>query len=258
VSSRWFVRPDPRPRARLRLFCFPYAGVGASVYRPWFNLLPPEIELCAVQPPGREARFREPPFQEVGPLVDDLSESIEPFLDRDFAFFGHSMGACVAYELTRRLRQQERPAPRWLFASGRRAPGLPNPETPLHTLSDPDFIIEIRRRYNGIPDEVMQYPELMELLLPGLRADIAAIERHSFEPDEPLECPILALGGTQDPCVAVRELDAWRDRTTGPFALRLFPGDHFYLQSARDSLLDTLVGALRSALANPEPQRTGA
>jgi medium-chain acyl-[acyl-carrier-protein] hydrolase len=258
VTSPWFVRPQPRPFARLRLFCFPYAGIGASAYRPWAAELPPEIELCALQPPGRETRLREAALDDLDELVAAVGSEMLPLLDRPFAFFGHSMGACVAYELARRLARQGAPPPVRLFVSGRRAPGVPHTEPPMSTLPDDAFIDEIQRRYNGIPEEVLQYPELVALLLPGLRADITALERHVHQPGEPLDCDLLALGGVGDPRVSPSELEAWRSETAGAFSLRLFPGGHFYLQSARQPLLDTLVGALRSDLRLLEPQPTGA
>jgi medium-chain acyl-[acyl-carrier-protein] hydrolase len=258
VNSPWFVRPQPRPEALLRVFCFPYAGIGASAYRAWAAELPPEIEACAVQPPGRETRLREPPLDDLGALVEALGKEIEPWLDRPFAFFGHSMGACVAFELSRSLERRGAARPLRLFVSGRRAPSVPNLEPPMSGLPDDAFVAEIQRRYNGIPEEVLRYPELVALLLPGLRADITALERHIHRPDTPLASPILALGGTGDPRVSPAELEAWRGETSGVFSLRLFPGGHFYLQSARQPLLDTLVGALRSDLRSLQPQPTGA
>jgi medium-chain acyl-[acyl-carrier-protein] hydrolase len=258
LSSPWFVRPDPRPFARLRLFCFPHAGVGATAFRPWAAELPADVELIAVQPPGRETRLREPPFEVLDELLAELRRQIEPWLDREFAFFGHSMGACVAYEITRSLRDDRGPLPTHLFVSGRRAPGAPVVEPPLHPLTDDEFVAEIRRRYDGIPDEVMRHPELLALLLPCLRADIAALERHPHRPGPPLPAPILAFGGAQDPCVSATELGAWRAETAAGFSLRLFPGGHFYLQTARRALLESLTAALSATRTSAEPQPTGA
>jgi len=258
LSSPWFVRPVTRPFARVRLFCFPHAGVGASVYRPWAAELPQDVELCAVQLPGRETRLREPPFRDLRELVDATLEQIAPMLDRDFALFGHSMGACVAFELARRLEGGDGPGPARLFVSGRRAPSIPPSEPPMHPLTDAQFVEEIRRRYNGIPDEVMQHPELVALLLPCLRADIEMLERHSHRPSAPLRCPVSALGGAQDPVVSAAELGAWKEETAGGFSLRLFPGQHFYLQSARGAVIDSVTDALRSGRGQSQPQPTGA
>jgi medium-chain acyl-[acyl-carrier-protein] hydrolase len=248
VTPAWFVRPQPQPDARCRLFCFPYAGVGPAIYRTWSALLPADIDLWAVQPPGREARFREQPLADIDGLVESVCASMRPHLDRPFALFGHSMGACVAFEVARTLAARGA-APARLFVSGRRAPGAPNDEPDMHTLPDDAFVAEIRRRYNGIPDAVLEHPELLQLLLPALRADIAALERHTHRPAPLLACPVLALGGTHDTVVPVDELARWRAETSGEFALHVFEGGHFYLQDARDTLLRTIVATLRADLS---------
>jgi medium-chain acyl-[acyl-carrier-protein] hydrolase len=251
VTNDWFVRPRPQPDARCRLFCFPYAGIGPTMYRPWPALLPGDIDLWAVQPPGREARFREPPLADIHTLVDAISAAMEPHLDRPFALFGHSMGACVAFEVARALAKRGT-VPVRLFVSGRRAPGAVTHEPDIHHLPDDAFVAAIRRRYNGIPAAVLEHPELLQLLLPALRADIAALERHTHRAGPPLDCPILALGGSRDPVVPAGELAHWRAATNDEFAQRVFEGDHFYLQATREALLQTLVATLRADLARPE------
>lgn len=232
----------------MRLFCFPYAGAGASVYRAWGEELPADVEICALQAPGREARLREPPLDDLGELVGRTAEHIRPLLDLPAVFFGHSMGAVVAFELTRTLEADHGSPVRLLIVSGRRAPQLQEPEPPIAGLSDDAFVAEIRRRYNGIPDELMQYPDLLALLLPALRADVAALERYQYRSGEPLECPVTAMGGADDPRALVAALQGWREVTRGPFSVQVFPGGHFYLQTARAQLLATLTAALRSAL----------
>jgi medium-chain acyl-[acyl-carrier-protein] hydrolase len=258
VSSAWFVRPVPRPFADLRLFCLPHAGVGASVYRPWAAAMPADVELVAVQPPGRETRLREPAFSGLDELVDALLDAMTSLLDRPFALFGHSMGACVAYEAARRMESAGLPAPERLFVSGRRAPSVPATDPPMNGLSDDAFIAEIQRRYGGIPAEVLRHPELVALLLPTLRADIQALERHVHQRSAPLRAPIFALGGAQDPVVSADGLAAWRSETASAFALRLFPGGHFYLQTTRDTVIETVTSALRAAPSGREPEWTGA
>jgi medium-chain acyl-[acyl-carrier-protein] hydrolase len=258
LRSPWFVRPQPRPSARVRLFCFPYAGIGASVYRPWAAELPQSVELLALQAPGREARFREAPISDVGEMVGQMIGGILPYLDRPMVFFGHSMGALVAFELIRRLGADGLPVPRLLVVSGRRAPRIRDEDPPLHSLPDEEFVTEIQRRYGGIPTEVMQHSELLALLLPALRADIEASERYRYEGAEPLRCPILAFGGAQDEQVPEAVLAGWQEESTGSFSLRLFPGGHFYLQSARAQLLEALVEALHGVATDAELQRSGA
>ncbi|HWV57188.1 MAG TPA: alpha/beta fold hydrolase [Longimicrobiales bacterium] len=246
MSTTWLIRQKPRPDAVIRLFCFPHAGVGASAYRAWATALPEDIELCAVQPPGRESRLREPPYTSVDALVAGAFDALLPELEPPFAFFGHSMGATVAFELARRLAESGRPSPVWLFVSGRRGPRLPDPDPPLRELSDTAFVDRILARYGGIPDEILRHRDLLELLLPGLRADIAALETHKYRPGELLGCPITAFGGTSDDRARPVELAAWRTETTGPFDLKFFPGDHFYLEHARGAVIDAICARLRN------------
>lgn len=234
--NSWVTCPRPNPRAYLRLFCFPYAGGAASAFCTWSDDLPRGVEVCPIQLPGRESRLGEPPFTRLAPLVQALAPAIRPYLDKPFAFFGHSMGATISFELARQLRQQDDPGPVHLFVSGSRAPQIPDPDPPIHHLPEAEFVEELRR-FNGTPELVLQNAELMQLFLPLLRADLALHEAYTYTADEPLDCPISAFGGLEDEEVSRDELAAWRDQTRGAFTLRIFPGDHFFLRSARALLL---------------------
>jgi medium-chain acyl-[acyl-carrier-protein] hydrolase len=205
--------------------------------------LPASVEVCPVQVPGRETRFREPAFTRLPPLIEALAESLRPYLDRPFAFFGHSLGALVAYELARRLRRDGGPEPVHLFVSGCAAPQTRTRVTSLHTLPLPEFREELRR-LNGTPAAVLQNDELLELLLPTLRADFALCETYAYAAGPPLTYPVCAWGGLGDDTVARQDLEAWRDLTTAPFRLRMVPGDHFFLQGARRLLLQGLAQEL--------------
>ncbi len=244
MIGSWLLRTAPRPSARARLFCFSNAGVGASVYRRWPAGLPEALEVCAVQLPGRETRFREPAMTSLPAIVEALVPALLPELDRPFAFFGHSMGAVVANEVARALDARGAPQPRHLFASARRPPHIPGPESHLHPLPDDAFIAEIGRRYGGIPPEVLQHADLMALLLPSLRADIMALETHLPRPRPPLSCPITAFGGSDDRLTPREHLDAWRGETTAAFRVRVFPGGHFYLDTSRAELLADIAATL--------------
>ncbi len=177
-TNTWLRINQPRPQARLRLFCFPYAGGAASLYRTWPQHLPPTIELCAVQLPGRENRIRESPYTNLVDLVAALLPNLLPVLDKPFALFGHSMGALIAYEVARQL-QQHRQIPTHLLVSGRRAPVLPEPEALPHTLpSDEAFLRELHRRYHNIPTVLFEETELRALFVPLLRADLTLVETY--------------------------------------------------------------------------------
>lgn len=243
-TQTWIGRPAPRDGARLRLFCLPYAGGGTTAYRPWIEHLPADIELCTVRLPGREMRLREKPYTNMDDLVVDLSESIEPLLDRPYALFGHSMGAWVAFALAHQLRRRSSPQPIHLFVSGRRAPQLPEAEAPLHQLPDADFVAAMVRRYDAIPQVLLQDVALLRLFLPALRADMTMIETYRYAEEPPLRCPIAAFGGWEDRRATQAGLSAWRDHSTGAFALRMFPGGHFFIQSTRESLVEEVVRAL--------------
>jgi len=227
-------------RTRLRLFCFPYAGGGATIYRGWGSLLPPEIQLCAVHLPGRGNRFGETPVSSSGALVELLASDLAPYFDLPFAFFGHSMGALVGFELTRHLRERGMALPEHLMVSGRRAPQRPGEKRPLHDLPEDEFMAELRN-LDGTPEEILQHPELMELFAPILRADFQLCETYSFVPGEPLDVPISAFGGLEDRDVGRDDLLAWKEHTRGGFRLRMFPGGHFFLHAARQGLVHAVA-----------------
>ena len=224
----WIKRLRQDPQTRFRLFCFPYAGGGASIFRTWPQRLPRDIEVCAIQLPGREERLAEPLFDRLASLIDVLVNVLHPYMDLPFAFFGHSLGSVVAFELTRRLRRQKASCPLQLFVSGSRAPQILDPDPPLHQLPDAEFIEELRR-FNGTPLAVLDNPELMELLLPLLRSDMRLLETYGYDHEAPLDCPISAFGGLADKEVSRDELAAWRDQTRSRFRMQIFPGDHFFL-----------------------------
>lgn len=239
-ATPWIICPTPNPHACMRLFCLPYAGGGASTFHTWSSHLPQSIEVCRIQLPGRENRLREPPFSQISPLVEVLAQVIEPYLRMPYVFFGHSVGALVAFELARQLRRSYRLRPACLFVSGRRAPQIPDREPPIHRLPDAEFVQELGRRYDGVPEAVRQDAELMNVLRPMLRADIAIDETYVYADGEPLDSPMSAFGGLQDPKVSHDDLAAWCNQTRSTFTQRMFPGNHFFLQSAQALLLQAI------------------
>jgi medium-chain acyl-[acyl-carrier-protein] hydrolase len=244
ASDSWITRRKPSPQARLRLFCFPYAGGGVSIFRAWSDGLPADVEVCPVQLPGRGTRLMEPPFTRLSPLIEALTQALFPLLDKPFAFFGHSLGALVSFELARQLRRQYAVQPVCLFISADRAPQIPNRDPSIHSLPEEEFLVELRR-LNGTPREVLEDEELRQIMLPLLRADFAIYETYRYSTEPPLNCPISAFGGWQDHRVNRGDLEAWRDQTSGSFSLRMFPGDHFFLNTTQPALLRVLSQELR-------------
>ena len=243
LVNPYLVVPLTKKQASLRLFCFPYAGGSARIFQKWPQKFPASVEVCPLQYPGRGSRLREPPFVRLEPLVQDIAKTLLPLLDKPFAFFGHSMGAIVAFELARQLRRLHKELPVQMFISGSRAPQLADRTRHVYDLPEPEFIEELRR-LNGTAPEVLEHPELMELMLPLLRADFAVAQTYTCVPEPPLACPISAYGGLEDTSVLAESLEAWREQTTGPFSLRMFPGDHFFLHTAESLLLRKITDEL--------------
>lgn len=243
----WLVCPVSRPQAQLRLFCFPYAGASAQIFRPWSLLLPEWIEVHAIELPGRGRRWSEPAYTDLQELVQAIAPAIHPYLDQPFALFGHSMGAWISFELAQLLHQTSTLKPECLFISGRRAPQFPNTKPPIHKLSEALLLQELRQ-LNGTPTEILENQELLNLLLPILRADFMLLETYIYQEQPPLPYPIHIYGGQQDPYVTIAELSAWQQQTSCDFTLQLLPGDHFFLHSAQAELLRSLTQLLKQNL----------
>jgi surfactin synthase thioesterase subunit len=239
----WFVPANINPHADLRLFCFPYAGGGASIYREWHKHFPNNIEVCAVQLPGRESRGLEAPIHSLDQLVHTIIEEIQPLLNRPFAFFGHSMGALIAFEAARQLTKKYNRIPDHLFVSGRSAPHLTHRYRKLHLLPDDELKNELSL-LNGTPDAVLQNNELMDLLLPRLRADFEVCETYQYALDAPIQCPISAYGGLDDHAVSFESLAAWKGHTNHQADLKMFDGDHFFLHNEQEKLAQDVSSSM--------------
>ena len=240
-SQPWIV--TYRQAAGIRLLCFPYAGGGPSVFRNWPQYLSPDIELSAVQLPGREARMTEAPIGELGRLVDELAEAIEPSLDRPVALFGHSIGGLIAFELAREMRRRYGIEPVHLFVSGCPGPQVSDND-PLYDLPEDEFLDRMRR-FNGTPREVLEHSEMMQLVLPALRADFSLRDTYVHVKEPPLRCAISVFGGLEDIRVGTEQLGAWRAHTSESFHMCLFQGDHFFLRTAQTAVVESVARTLQ-------------
>lgn len=234
---------------RLRLFCLPHAGAGVAGYHPWRTGLPADVELALVHLPGRESRIGERSFRRMDRLVEHLEEVVGPLLDQPYAFFGHSFGAMVAYALTHRLTARGVRPPERLFVSGCRAPHLPDPRDDVDHMSDDELVEEIVR-LGGTPPDVLQHKELMGLVLPVFRADLQLVASRGPAPSASLPCPVTALAGEDDPVAPPHMVEQWREHTQD-FRLHVFPGGHFFVQSARDAVLRMLAEDLAGVGGQP-------
>jgi medium-chain acyl-[acyl-carrier-protein] hydrolase len=238
----WFYRPHATRSAELRLLCFPYAGAASNIFRRWPRLLPPSVEVCAVVLPGRAFRLDERPRERLGPLADELVGALLELPAKPFAFFGHSFGGLLCFEVARRLQRLGAPLPAELFVSACPPPHL-TPEQDVHRLPDPALKARLRE-LGGTPVPVLECPELMNLLLPVLRADLTAFETHAHEPGPPLPVRMTVLGGARDRLVDEEALEGWRRHTCERFAVRVFPGDHFFLHSDEEAVVATVAATL--------------
>ena len=203
-----------------------------------------------MQLPGRETRMVEPPFDRLEPLLNGVIAAFAEEWRHPFALFGHSMGALIAFELTRELRRRGMPMPRGLILSGRCAPRYRDPARPLYALPDAGFIEQLRE-LGGTPEEVLASAELRELYFPILRADFAVCERFRYRTEAPLDIPLTVFGGSRDKEHPPELLDEWRRETTASFALHMFPGDHFFIRTAREAVLATLERELTARRLPP-------
>ncbi|MEU9316897.1 alpha/beta fold hydrolase [Streptomyces sp. NPDC048295] len=244
-----FRRFLPRPRARTRLYCFPHAGGAASTFHSWAHLFPETVELVAVQYPGRQDRYRDPMPDSIPELAEEIVRGIEMPLDRPTAFFGHSMGAMVAFEAARRL-QPRFPSPlAGLFVSACKAPAE---RTPRGLSFDEDEIRAYLRALGGEGARKLdENEELWQLALPVISGDLRAVEKYGYTAGAPLTCPLIVMGGNRDPSVAPADLELWKDYAIRGAEVHMVDGGHFYF----DESLPQVIGILAALLARLPLQR---
>ncbi|MGW0537767.1 thioesterase II family protein [Streptomyces sp. NPDC003032] len=242
-ADLWVRRCRPAATDAPRLVCFPHAGGSATYYYPLAAALAPEIDVLVIQYPGRQDRHREPCVDDLHRLTDHLHEVLAPCLDRPFVFYGHSMGAVLAFEVARRCEGGARLWPAHLVVSGRRAPSRHRHET-THLQDDAGLIKELVAA-GGTDRRLTEDAEFLASVLPAVRSDYRAVETYTYRPGPPLTCPVTVLTGTADPKVTLDEARAWRGHGSGEFALRTFTGGHFFIEEHRDAVAGVLADTLR-------------
>lgn len=240
-AAAWLSCAVPRPAARLRLVCLPYAGAGAGAYRPWSALLGDEVEVWTAQLPGRERRLAEPPLTTMDGLAPPLVEAIAERVPAPYALFGHSMGGLIGYEVARRLVARGGPAPQRLVVSAARPPHRTASVGAAHALDDGTLTAWLRD-LGGIPDELLADPALLGLILPTVRADLSVVASYRPGTPEPLPLPVDAVAAADDPLVDPDEVAGWAACTGVSFSLTVVPGGHLYLHDSPPPLTRLLTG----------------
>ena len=246
LANQWIVTPRPNRTAPVRLLCIPHAGGGVATFRGWSERLRAEVGI--VQLPGRGSRLHDPLVQSIPDAVSGIVAELSAMPVYPTVLFGHSLGGLIAFETARRLRDCGWPLLA-LFVSGRRAPRLADPLPPISKLPVHEFMSEVQRRYDAIPAAVAADSELMNLLVPGLRADFSMIESYRYDGGPALRCPIIACGGVDDPHASRTELEAWRDETSNRFSVHTFSGGHFYLQREQEAITALIANQLSVMVA---------
>jgi len=242
------------PAARIRLFCFPNAGGGVSTLYNWLRPMPAGVQVCPIQLPGRENRRAETPFTRLLPLAAEIADVLAPEIDGQYAagqyaLFGHSLGAIVAFEAVRALRKRGAPPPRHLFVAARKAPAVGDPVLGVREMPEDELIASVVSRYNAIPEAILADKELLALFLPVLRADLEMMDTYQFVEEAPLDCPISAFGGRDDLGNPETQLERWSSFTTKAFRLRMYPGGHFFPRTSPQAFVAALGQDLATYIA---------
>jgi surfactin synthase thioesterase subunit len=244
-TSAWIRNRPRRPQASVRLFCFPYAGAGGIVYRDWPNILAPDIDVCAVEPPGRWTRAREPLLRSLNEFIRELDRELAGFLDIPFALFGYSLGALQAFEWARHLRRQGGPSPSHLLVAARSAPQVQGKRASIARLPQAEFLRHLQARYGALDPLILSDQEMLARMTRVLKADLEMHESYVYRCEPPLKCPVHAYAGLDDETAPPHEVFSWRGQTVGRFDGRTFSGAHFFLRQHGTELARTVGEALR-------------
>lgn len=239
AGSRWLARPRRAHETALRMFCVPHVGAGAAAFNSWIPLLPTEVELCGVRLPGRESRLREPLVADWAEVVDALLPALTPLLDLPYVLLGHCSGSVLTYELARRLTDAGHPAPAMVVLSSAPGPSARRIDEPLHLLPRQELLEQVVA-FGGMPAEILDDPELMDIFERILRADYRVIERLEYSPGPPLDAPITVIGGRHDEFVSEEAMAAWASETAREFTLHLLEAGHYILTEAGPLVADII------------------
>jgi len=249
LEDKWFIKTHPRENVELRMICFPYAGGSAYTYSSWAKALPRNVELVAVQLPGRSTRFGETPYSDMKNLVDGLIQVFPNLMGTPYILMGHSLGSRIAFELMNRCKQECIRLPRHFIASGSRAPHIPDRERKIHQLPEAQFIEELQK-LNGTPVEIIQNEELMALTLPFLRADFTLSETYQYTGDAQFDCPITVLDGDGDSEISLLDIEAWGDHFSHPADIHTISGDHFFIEKSTSAVLEKIRSVISDSLVH--------
>lgn len=250
-SSAWILRPQRVTDPRAKLFCFPFAGSGASTFAGWSRELASEgIEVLGVQLPGRENRLRERRIANAMRIAATLCDELEEELGVPFLLYGHSMGGLLAFETAREMRRRSFPPAAALIVGASRPPHVPSPEPSIHRLSDKQFVNQLRDRFRSVTLNSLEDPEIRKIYQPILRSDFELMETYAFRSESPLDCPVIAIRGSEDPSLSAGEQERWRELSSGPFRMQTVAGDHFFVRTARQAVHE-IIRREASLLAKP-------
>ncbi len=245
--DKWFFCKNPKPQSSIRLFCFPFGGGGASVFHNWADAMGDEIEVRALQLPGRETRFSEPKEKDLSNLIKNIVQALETYRDKPFAIFGYSFGALLAFEACRELRRQDKKMPLHLFIAALQAPQTPGAYPPISELEDKEFIQKVEYLYEP-QGEAWSNLELRDFLLPVLRDDIALYESYVFREEAPLICPIDVFAGEQDRATPIALTQCWSEQTSSKMKHHVFIGGHFFIENAVNEIQSIVSNSLNQRL----------
>ncbi|TQV77388.1 thioesterase [Aliikangiella marina] len=253
-ETPWMVIHKPNPSATMRLICFHYGGGSASAYRDWPRLLPANVELCAVQLPGREKRFNEKYITEFPELTEKLCDELKAFLTKPYVVFGHSLGAMVSFEWLRVLQQSNLMLPLLYIPSGMPAPQLYYPNKPIGELPEDEFVNELLLTYGDNLGNVLRDKDLRSVFMPQLRGDFKLLESYQFKEASVLDCQIHALAGDEEENIGDADLAAWGVHTQNSFSSKRFNGGHFFVHTDEQKLLSFISKELNALMGTQKTQ----